>query len=254
MVKKYTAIIIDDESPARLMIKNLLSKHANEIKIVGEAKTGTEALDIIYEKQPDIIFLDIQLPDMNGFELLSNLKKQPIVIFTTAYDEYALDAFKENSIDYLVKPIEQSRFDKAIEKIKTLKNPPERLDFGALIETIRNQKEEKVVTALPIKIGQKILLARFSEIVYCKSDGGYTSIFTKTGKEYISELKLNELEIKLPSNFIRVQKSYIINTDMIMEIHRYFNNRYIIILSMPGYPKITTGTSYVQSIRESLNL
>lgn len=254
MHNKYKALIIDDEFPARLMIKNLLAAHSEDIQIIGEAKTGTEALDIINESQPDIIFLDIQLPDFNGFELLAKLKVQPTVVFTTAYDQYALEAYKENSLDYLVKPIEQDRFDRAIEKIKTFNNHSNKIDVDLLISSINNQKKKKTITALPIKTGQKIILVRFAEMVYCHSGDGYISIYASSGKKYLSELKLHELEKKLPDNFLRVQKSFIVNTEMIKEIHRYFNNRYILILNMPGNPKITTGTSYAQKVRESLNL
>jgi two-component system LytT family response regulator len=248
------AIIVDDELPARLVINDLLTKYQNEIEIVAEAETGAEALQLINSFQPDILFLDIQLPDFNGFELLKKMNKQPIVIFTTAYDQYALTAFEENSLDYLVKPIEQSRFDKAIEKIRKFNPNTASINFESLIAAFNKQKEEKVVTALPVKIGPKIILIRFSEIVYCKSDKGYVSIFTKSGKEYISELMLHELENKLPSNFIRVQKSFIINSDMIQEIQRYFNNRFVITLNMPQQVKITTGTSYVETIREKFDI
>ena len=248
----YKAIIVDDELAARVIIKDLLRKHAEIIQILDEAKNGAEALTMINEYQPDIVFLDVQLPDFNGFDLLSKLNNQPFIIFTTAFDHYALNAFEENSIDYLVKPIEQARFDRSIEKLKTFDRYSQNIDVEMLISAFNKNKEEKPTTALPIKIGQKIVLVRFTEIVYCKSGDGYISIFTKSNKEYISELKLHELENKLPLNFLRVQKSFIINTDMILEIHRYFNNRYVIVLNMPDVLKITTGTSYANSIRNYL--
>lgn len=254
MQTKYKALIIDDEVPARLMIRDLLTKHSDEIQVIGEAETGTEALQLINDIKPDIIFLDIELPDFNGFELLAKIKNQPIVIFTTAYDQFALTAFEENSLDYLVKPIEQNRFDRAIEKIKKFKDYSPTIDIETLVSAFNKQKKEKIATALPIKIGQKILLVRFSEMVYCKSDNGYISIYTKSGKEYLSELKLHELENKLPANFLRVQKSYIINIEMIQEIQRYFNNRFVITLDMAEKTKIKTGTSYAQIIREYFNI
>ncbi len=253
MQSKFQAIIIDDELPARLMIRNLLKKHGTEIQVIGEAKTGGEAIDLINENQPDLIFLDIQLPDFNGFEMLAKLKSQPVVIFTTAYDQYALEAFRENSIDYLVKPIEQERFDRAMEKLKTFEKQAYMMDIEALLASFNKQKEKKTITALPIKQGQKIVLVRFSEMVYCKSGEGYVSIYTKSGKEYLSDLKLHQLEKKLPGSFLRVQKSVIINTEMVSEIHRYFNNRYVIFLNGHGNPRITTGTSYAQVIRKCLD-
>lgn len=254
MQKKLKAIIVDDEVSARLLINDLLTKYLGEIEVAGEAETGSEAIHLINAVEPDILFLDIQLPDISGFEILAKLKKQPIVIFTSAYEQYALTAFEENSLDYLVKPIEQSRFDKAIAKIMKFQSNSTTVNFESLIAAFNKKKEEKVVTALPVKVGQKIILIRFSEIVYCKSDKGYSSIFIKTGKEYISELKLHELEKKLPPSFLRVQKSYIINTNTVLEIQRYFNNRFVITLDMQGRTKITTGTSYVQIIRKKFDI
>lgn len=194
------------------------------------------------------------MPDMNGFEMLSQLTRQPLVIFTTAYEQYALDAFKENSIDYLIKPIDEERFEKTIQKLHGLGSINLEIDVKHMISIFNKLQPKKEVTALPIKNGQKILLVRFSEIVYCQSCDGYVSLFTDSGKEYISDLNLMELEQKLPENFLRVQKSSIVNKDKIKEIQRYFNNRLIITLNDRNFTKITTGTNYINQIREALGL
>jgi two-component system, LytTR family, response regulator len=191
---------------------------------------------------------------MNGFEVLSKLSFQPFIIFTTAYEQYALDAFKENSIDYLIKPIEQERFDQSIQKLQRLGSINRELDINHMLQIFNQIQPKKEVSALPVKVGQKILLVRFSEIIYCQSCDGYVSLFTNSGKEYITDLNLQELETKLPGNFLRVQKSFIVNKEKIKEIQRYFNNRLILILDDKAGTKITTGTSYINQIRSVLDL
>lgn len=254
MQKEFTAAIIDDERPARLMVQSLLEKYKTFIHIVGEAPNGKKAIELIEDIHPNLIFLDIQMPDMNGFEMLSKLTRQPLVIFTTAYEQYALDAFKENSIDYLIKPIDEDRFDQSIQKLQRLGAINRDMDIMHMMSIFNHLQPKKEITALPVKTGQKILLVRFSELVYCQACDGYVSLFNDSGKEYISDLNLFDLEQKLPDNFLRVQKSTIINKEKIKEIQRYFNNRLIITMNDKINTKITTGTSYINLIREALGL
>lgn len=254
MNKEFTAIIVDDERPARLMLSSLLEKYQTTICLIGEAQNGKEAIELIEAKKPDLVFLDIQMPDMNGFEVLSHLTRQPLVIFVTAYEQYALDAFRENSIDYLLKPVDEERFDQSIQKLLRFGNVNKEVDVAAMLRMFNQLQPKKETTALPVKVGQKILLIRFSEIAYCESRDGYVSLFTVAGKEYVSDLNLQELEDKLPENFLRVQKSFIVNKNSIKEIQRYFNNRLILILDDKNATKITTGTSYISQIRNALGL
>jgi two-component system LytT family response regulator len=254
MTREYKAVILDDERPARLMVRSLLEKYQSFIRIEGEAKNGKDAIDLIEKIRPDIVFLDIQMPDMNGFEMLSRLSYQPLVIFTTAYEQYALDAFSENSLDYLIKPIEQERFDQSMMKLQRLGSINGEIDVSHMIRIFNQMQPKKEISALPVKVGQKILLVRLSEISYCQSGDGYVSLYTNTGKEYVCDLNLQELELKLPGNFIRVQKSFIVNKDKIKEIQRYFNNRLILILDDKNTTKITTGTNYINQIREAFDL
>lgn len=254
MTREYKAVIVDDERPARLMIRSLLERYQSLIQVQGEAQNGKDAIDLIEATRPDLVFLDIQMPDMNGFEVLSHLTFQPLVIFTTAYEQYALDAFRENSLDYLIKPIEQERFDQSMMKLQRLGSINREIDVSQMISIFNQMQPKKEISALPVKVGQKILLVRFSEISYCQSGDGYVSLYTNTGKEYITDLNLQELEMKLPPNFFRVQKSFIVNKDKIKEIQRYFNNRLILILDDKNGTKITTGTNYINQIRGALDL
>ena len=248
------ALVIDDEDAARILLKDLLEPYAHVVSVIGEADCGNQALSLIEQEKPDLLFLDIEMPDINGFDLLSRLSYQPLVIFTTAYEQYAISAFEENSIDYLLKPIEEKRMKQCIQKLERLRNPATHFDYNALYKTFLRMQSPAKATAIPIKSGQKILLVRYNEITYAKASDGYVSLFTVSGKEYICDYSLSELETKLPDHFLRVQKSFIVNTDKIDEIHKYFNNRLILIMNDKKNTKITTGTSYIGQIRNVLDL
>lgn len=250
-----TTLLIDDEPAAHYALKELLNRHADTVQIVGEAFSGKEAIALCEKLKPELIFLDIRMPDMNGFEVLGQLSFQPYVIFSTAYDQYAIQAFNENSIDYLLKPIEEKRFEQCIQKLKRLNLKPPAIDYSELnLLFDQLQKSRKKASAIPIHVQSKIILVRCSDISYCKSVDGYVSLFTDDGKEYVSDLNLSQLEERLPDSFLRVQKSYIINKDKVEEIHKYFNNRLILIMADKAHTRITTGTSYITVIREELNL
>lgn len=246
-------ILIDDEDAARIRLKDLLKPYTNSVNIIGEANCGIQAIACIEKEKPDLLFLDIEMPDINGFDLLLRLSYQPLVIFTTAYEQYAISAFQENSIDYLLKPIEEKRMEQCIQKLDRLP-PLLPIDYSTLYKAFQHLQSPTKATALPIKTGQKIILVRYTEIAYAKACDGYVSLFTTAGKEHICDYSLSELETKLPENFLRVQKSYIVNTEKIDEIHKYFNNRLILVMNDKKNSKITTGTSYIQQIRKVLDL
>lgn len=250
----FKTIIIDDERPARLMLKSLIAAHSNVLELIGEANTGKKAIELIESQKPDLIFLDIQMPAMNGFELLVQLKHKPMVVFTTAYEQYAVRAFQENALDYLVKPIDDQRFAQCIEKVKRWNSASPNVDFARLKEMFDRLQPKKEITALPIKVKDKILLVRLNELTYLEAQQGYVELHTDDGKKHLSELSLAELEEKLPGNFIRVQKSFIINKDKIAEISKYFNNRLIITMNDKAQSRITTGTTYISQIRAGLDL
>lgn len=251
----FTTLLIDDEPAAHYALKELVKNHKDTIHIIGDAFSGKEAISLCEKLKPELLFLDIKMPDMNGFEILEKLSFQPYVIFSTAYDQYAIQAFNENSIDYLLKPIEDKRFGQCIHKLKRLSPKPSAINYTELNHLFEQlQRSQKKASAIPIHTQSKIILVRCTDITFCKSADGYVSIFTDEGKEYISDLNLSQLEERLPSSFLRVQKSYIINKDKIEEIHKYFNNRLILVMSDKPHTHITTGTSYITDIRKELDL
>lgn len=249
----YSAILVDDEQAAHYAMLNLL-KNNSKIHLIGQAYNGAQAIDMINNMKADIIFLDIQMPDMNGFEVLKQLTYQPYIVFCTAYDQYAVEAFNQNSIDYLLKPIDDKRFAQCIEKIVRFVPKHQEVDMAKWMDLSKLFNAPKKASAIPINIRSKIIFVRCEKITYCVSKDGYVSLITDDGKEYVSDLTLKQLEERLPDDFIRVQKSYIVNKTKIEEIHKYFNNRLILLMGDHAHTKITTGTSYIDTIREELLL
>lgn len=227
----YKTIIVEDEELTRNGLKKKL-EHFDEIDVIDEAENGIEAVAKINEQKPDLIFLDIQMPGMNGFEVLQNLDYMPIVIFTTAYDEYALKAFETNSIDYLLKPIEEERLAKSIEKLnKFASGDNKKVEFdsniSALLNEIRNKQEK--LSRIHIKIGDEIIFVNTSDIYFFKADNKYTSICT-FDNEYIINDTLASLEEKLPQNFIRIHRGFIINSDHLNKLKKWFGGKYVAVM------------------------
>lgn len=246
--------MVDDEPAARRLMKNLLQEHKNVIDIIAEASNGHEAVQKIEELQPDVVFLDIQMPDLTGFEVLDQLEKKPTVIFTTAYEQYAIKAFETYSIDYLLKPIKEERLKQTIEKLKQFGKLDVAIDISGLQELIRQIQAPKKATALSIKTGDRIILLRFEDIVYLEAEDKYVFIFTKDGLKHLTDQSLTLLEEKLPEQFYRIQKSYIINKDRIKEMHKHFNGRFLFIMDDKSSTRLTSGRTYYENVKSEFGL
>jgi two-component system LytT family response regulator len=248
----YRTLIIDDEAPARIRLQRLLKDYSDKIKVIDEASDGNEALQKIDSLKPDLIFLDIQMPGMNGFEVLQKVTYLPIVIFATAFDQYALQAFETNSVDYLLKPIEAHRLKQSIDKLDRLQSTTSKEQMLKIVEYINQLKPRKEITSFPIKTGETIHLVRTAEIAYLEAKDKYVTIHTLDGKEYITDVSLKAMEDKLPNNFLRVHRAYIVNTKAISQIHKYFQERFVIQLNDKSYTKITTGSAYFEIIKGAM--
>ncbi|WP_326279724.1 LytTR family DNA-binding domain-containing protein [Flagellimonas halotolerans] len=229
----YTTLIIDDERLAREEVRRALESYP-EFEIVGEANNVEVAIGLIEEEHPDIIFLDIHMPEKSGFDLLEELGAVPEVVFTTAYDQYAVQAFEVNALDYLVKPLREERFAKTIEKVK--------------LELQKKEEAQKAPLAshqkIFIKDGEKVYFIALAEISLIESLENYARLYFGNKKAMIKR-SLNQLEEKLdPNTFFRVNRSQIINTEYIKEIHPYFNNKLQLVL--------TTGEKIDLSSRQSV--
>lgn len=243
-------IIIDDEPLARLRLQKLISEYPGKFEIVGEAENGEEAVEKIGLLKPDLLFLDIQMPGLNGFEVLKQLDYSPKVIFCTAFDEYALQAFDSYCIDYLVKPLTKERFAKTVEKLNQFNGNENQINLQQLIQQFSTGTKKTEATTLPVKVGDRVIFVRLDEVSYFIADEKYVSVVTKHARTHILDSSLKKLEDKLPSWFIRVHKSFLVNKNLIKEIHKHFNNRFVMILDDYNQSKITSGRNYYQSIKD----
>jgi two-component system LytT family response regulator len=250
----FKAIVIDDEPAARRLMKSLLLEHEETVVVIDEAGNGREAIQKIEELKPDVIFLDIQMPDLTGFEVLELLQHKPNVIFTTAYEQYAIKAFDSFSIDYLLKPIKEERLEQSVKKLKQFGRLNQSIDISGLQEIIRQLHLPPKATALPIKTGDRISLLRFENISYLEAHDKYVFIFTIDGQKHLTDQSLTALIEKLPSQFYRIQKSYIINKDKIKEMHRHFNSRYLFVLDDKAGTRLTSGRTYHDAIRDEFGI
>lgn len=226
-MKKYKVIIIDDEPLARQLLQNFL-KELDHFEVVAECTDGFEALKMIRELNPDLILLDIQMPKISGFELLEVLQDPPMIIFTTAFEQYALKAFEMNAVDYLLKPFSKSRFNVAMEKamlqLSAKKTPQE--NIAGLNEHLQNEKG--VIDRVITRMGSKITVIPVDKIVHIEAQDDYVMLYTETGN-HLKERTMKYFEEHLPSNtFVRIHRSFIININFIAGIEPYSKEIHLI--------------------------
>lgn len=250
----YKAIIIEDELLARQRLKYLIADHLDTISLVGESDAGKTGIALANQMRPDVLFLDVHLPDMHGFDVLKSLDFQPMVIFTTAYADYAVQAFDVFSVDYLVKPFDAARFQKAIDKISKFQHLAPNPDYERLAKLFFESQRKPKQTSLAVRSGQKFLLIDFEDIILLKADDKYVMVTTSNSKSYLCEKSLSTLEEILTDDFIRVHRSVIINKTWIAEIHRYFKGRLMLVLDDKERTSVITSDSYTQAVKDRLNL
>ena len=252
----FKTILIDDEKLAISRLERLLSKYTDTFEIIDHAHNGAEGLLKIESQKPDLIFLDIEMPMMTGFEMLSHLSYMPMIVFATAYDEYAIKAFEENSIDYLLKPIEADRLEITIQKLqKVAKNHSETKDFGKnLMQILEQMKPKKEINAISVKSGNKILLIALNEISYFEAEDKYVFLITLDGNKYLTSYTIANLEEKLPDYFIRVSRAVIIHSHFVKELEKHFNGKYMITMRDKSKNKINTGSSFSDNIKKLFEL
>lgn len=254
MSQLFKTIIIDDEPAARRLMKNLLQEHKDVVQVIDEAGTGQEAVRKIEALDPDLIFLDIQMPDLTGFEVIEKLNRKPNIIFTTAYEQYAIKAFETFSIDYLLKPIREERLKQSIDKLGQFGRLNETFNARNLQEIIRQFQAPVKSTALTIRTGDRIILLRFENIVYLEAQDKYVYVYTTDGSKHLTDQSLSALTDKLPSQFYRIQKSYIINKDKVKEMHRHFNGRFLFTMDDKNGTRLTSGRTFQDAIRAEFSI
>jgi two-component system, LytTR family, response regulator len=220
-----TVIIIDDEPLARSIVKEYLQS-CPDVELLAECGDGFEGIKAIQQFQPDLIFLDIQMPKINGFEMLELIENPPTVIFTTAFDEYAIKAFEINAVDYLLKPFSKERFEKAIQKYRQQKNRGEILQVTNAAAQSPLQQNRVVV-----KDGSKIKIIPVNHIHYLEAADDYVKIITADGT-FLKKRTMNFFEESLSVyHFARVHRSFIVNTQLITRIDAYEKDSHLVLLS-----------------------
>lgn len=239
MSKEITTIIVDDEALARQLLHEYLAKHA-DITVVAECTNGFEAVKAVHDLKPNLLFLDIQMPRLNGFEVLELLDHHPAVVFVTAYDEFALKAFEVHAIDYLLKPLSQERFEEALNRARKRIGVQE--SFNDLITGTRERPLHRVI----IKDGQQIRIIPTKAIDYVEAQDDYVCVVAE-GKRLLKQTTLTALEEELdPMQFIRVHRSFLLNLERLSRIELYAKDSRVAILkdgsripiSRSGYTKL----------------
>lgn len=223
------AIIIDDEPLARTHIKEELKPWKHLITAIYEASNGKEAVKMIDEIKPEVIFLDIQMPAMNGFEVLRKIHHKPHVIFVTAYDKYAIQAFEANAIDYLMKPVSSERLAQALQKLEKWKTGE---DYQNKIEQLLSylNNSNKPIDRLKVRANDLIYFIELKDVFYFHSENKITVAHCKNGK-HVVDYSLNAIEEKVsPDTFIRISRADLINLNYLKEVRRWFNGKYVAIL------------------------
>lgn len=253
-VSKLRVVFADDELPAREKLTHQLSLMEN-VEVVGIASNGKEAISLINELQPDVALLDIQMPEINGLELVDLLNHQPLIIYTTAYDQFAIEAFEHASVDYLLKPFPIARLKKALAKaqkqfaqqqaVKQINNEPDKAQYE-----LSDNKLNKLIS----KSGERIFLLSPSDIKFIKSEQGNSFAHDGETLHHLSDT-LDQLEQSLcTQSFVRIHRSYLVNIDHIKEIQRWFNGKLMVIINDEEKSELSTSRAGADKLKQLLKI
>jgi len=248
---KIRTVIVDDEPLARERIRSLL-KDEVDMDIVGECSNGAEGLAAIRKHSPDLLFLDVQMPGMGGFEVLRALGKEPmpLVIFVTAYDQHALKAFEVHALDYLLKPFKQARFKQTVQRAReTLANQQAGAASKNLLHFIGQARPQpERLTRIPVRTDERIFFIKTEQIDYIESAGNYLVLHTSRENHVVRET-LTALEEKLdPKQFLRINRSTLVNVNQIKELQPLFKGNHAVVLHNGKQFTMTRGIREVQEL------
>nr|WP_297785062.1 LytTR family DNA-binding domain-containing protein [uncultured Allomuricauda sp.] len=240
---KIRAVIVEDSRLARNELKELIKLH-DDLELVGEAGNVDDGVELIESESPDLLFLDINMPEKDGFDLLEMLDEVPITVFTTAYDEYAIKSFEYNALDYLLKPVSNKRFDMALEKV--------RAKMTSIEESVSKTKKLTENSQIFIKDGEACWLVKIGDISLFEIVGNYTRVFFEDKKPMLYK-SLNQVEEKLPEDsFFRANRQQIVNTNYIENVVPWFNGKLKLTMKNGEEVEVSRRQSYIFKDRMSL--
>jgi two-component system, LytTR family, response regulator len=237
-------LICDDEDDARLLIQQYISNH-NQLEVIRECVNGLEAVQAIDTLEPDLIFLDIQMPGLSGFQVLQKIVHVPLIIFSTAFDKYAIKAFDNNAVDYLLKPYTKNRFDQAIQKVlnNDTVNKESIKSLSSSLQANYSAYPEKVL----VEQGNRMVSLSVQDIIWIEAEGDYTKLHT-VAKSYLSSYGIGVLEQKLnPSIFCRIHRSAMVNMNSVKEVFKEPNGYHIVLTNDTNHK---VGRNYVDVIKK----
>ncbi len=244
-------VLIDDEQPARDVVKYYL-REFEEIEVIGEFSDGFSGLKAIQELKPDLVFLDVQMPKLTGLELLDLLDQPPMIIFSTAYDQYAIKAFEMNAIDYLLKPYSKERFAQALQKAinQIGSSQPTGGQVHKLVKTLEEAPE--YLQRIAVKSRHKVSVIPIEEIIYLEAEGDYVMLHTKDAR-HLKEKTMKYFETHLdPELFIRIHRSYIVNVRFIDKIEYYDKENYAVLMKQGA--RLRASTTGYKILKQALNM
>jgi two-component system, LytTR family, response regulator len=249
---RITVLIVDDEPPARRGLRALLEEQA-DIEIVGEARNGREAIEAITTLQPALVFLDVQMPEGDGFDVIRaiGVEKMPVVVFATAFDQYALSAFEAHALDYLLKPYDRARFDAALDRARTQLRR-QTVDDRLLAFVDRIENRARYLSRFTVRNGTRTQFIPASSVDYLEAESNYVRL--RVGDHsYLIRDTLTALGERLdPAQFLRVHRSLIVQTSRIVEIESLFAGEYVLFLSTGR--RLTTGRTYRAAVQAALGI
>jgi two-component system LytT family response regulator len=225
---RLRALLVDDEDLARHAVRELLKSHP-EISVVAECTNGFEALKAAAEHQPDLMFLDVQMPKLTGFDVLELIDPQPAVIFVTAYDEFAMKAFEVHAVDYLLKPVGQERFEAALERAKS--RIGEKLPVATELAAAARSPQQPFLERIVVKDGTRVTLIPVAKLDYVEAQDDYVALASH-GAKHLKQQTIASLEAGLDSaRFVRIHRSYIVNFERVVRIEPYGKDSRLAILA-----------------------
>lgn len=251
-MSKIRTLIIDDEHLAREIIRTYLQQD-KEIEIIGECDNGFDGFKQINELKPDLVFLDIMMPKLTGFEMLELLDEPPVIVFSTAYDEYAIKAFEKNAVDYLLKPYSGERFTEALEKAKekVRSNVPAEIKGTGLAAVLEEHYEKvELISRVAVKTGSKIHILSVDKIQYLEAMDDYVKLYTPSGN-FLKQNTMKYYEEHLPPNdFLRVHRSYIVRLKEIERLEQMGKDSHVVLLQ--GGTQLAVSRSGYSRLKEVL--